>query len=68
MNRIRLSMQSRPDRQTDPLEIDAPDTVTALLIADINVETGSAELWDGERLLARVIKHGGAHATFWEVA
>ncbi|MBX7496828.1 hypothetical protein K3172_13265 [Qipengyuania sp. 6B39] len=68
MNRIRLSIQPEHGRDADRLEIEAPDTTTALLIADINVHDGFAELWDGKRLLGRVIKHGGAYATFWEIA
>jgi hypothetical protein len=45
----------------------SPPVITALTIADINVGTGDAEIWDGEQRLARLSKHGGVHATFWRV-
>ena len=67
MRRIQLSIEDRSSARNEPLQFEVLDEATALLVADINVTTGSAELWDGNRRLARLTKHAGPHATFWEV-
>lgn len=67
MSRIHLSIEQRSSIGDDPMIVEALDVHTALTIADINLRKGSAELWDGERRLGRLIKHGGDHATFWEI-
>ena len=68
MTRIKVALSPRQSGQGDVVMIGAFDVHTALAIADINIERGSAELWDGERRLGRLTKHGGNHATFWEIA
>ena len=67
MTRIRIALDDRHSVNGDPVSIEALDIATALAIADINVASGSAELWDGPQRLGRLTKHGGSHATFWEV-
>ncbi len=67
MSRIHMSITPRDAHDGDPVEIEALDVPTALTIADINTRSGTAELWDGKRRLGRLTKHGGSHATFWEV-
>ena len=67
MRRIQLSIEDLSSARNEPLQFEVLDEATALLVADINVTTGSAELWDGNRRLARLTKHAGPHATFWEV-
>ncbi len=67
MHRIQLSIDNGTDAGEEPLRMEACDAAAALLVADINVQSGSAELWDGNRRLARLIKHSGPHATFWEI-
>ncbi|WP_435203075.1 hypothetical protein [Qipengyuania sp. 902] len=67
MHRIQIAILSRGERELHHVRLDTLDLGTALLVTDINLAEGSAELWEGERRLARLIKHGGPHATFWEV-
>ena len=67
MSRIRVSIHGHVNRADDQFALEALDIATALTIADINVGTGDAEIWDGEQRLARLSKHGGVHATFWRV-
>ncbi len=67
MARLRVAIHARSDFQDENFALEAPDIVTALTIADINVGRGSAEIWEGESLLARLSKHGGVHAPFWRV-
>ncbi|MEZ5680375.1 MAG: hypothetical protein R3E14_03670 [Erythrobacter sp.] len=67
MRRIQLSIEVDRCGRDGLLELDVLDEATALLVADINVRSGSAEMWDGDRRLARLTKHGGAHATFWQL-
>lgn len=67
MRRITLSITPRDFDEAGPVEMEALDVPTALAIANINVQSGSAELWDGQRKLGRLTKHGKDHATFWEV-
>ncbi|MBX7539881.1 hypothetical protein [Qipengyuania sphaerica] len=67
MTRLQLALELRHSVHGDVVRMGAIDVHTALAIADINVERGSAELWDGERRLGRLTKHGGDHATFWEI-
>ncbi|QKG72021.1 hypothetical protein [Erythrobacter mangrovi] len=67
MSRIRLSIMPRMEHDQPPLDLDALDIATALTVADINTISGQAELWDGERRIARLIRHGEAGAPFWQV-
>lgn len=67
MTRIHVSIEERCSSSGDPMIVDALDVPTALAIADINMQDGSAELWEGERRLGRLTKHGGDHASFWEL-
>lgn len=48
-----------------PQSLDVPDITTALVVAEINMGQGPAEIRDGERLLARLEKRGRSHAPFW---
>ena len=67
MPRIEIALTSRYDERGDIVIIEAPDVSTALLIADINVSAGSAELWQEGKRLSRLTKHGRGHATYWEI-
>ena len=51
----------------EPQSLEAPDMVTALVVAEINMGDAPAEIRDGDRLLARLEKRGHAHAPFWHV-
>lgn len=50
-----------------PFELEAPDVVLALVIAEIGTATGPTEIWNHTRRLARLRKRGPEGATFWEV-
>lgn len=67
MAKLRVSIHAENGRNHAPFALEALDIATALTIADINVGSGDAEIWDGEQRLARLSKHGGVHATFWRV-
>ena len=67
MHRIQLSIDNPGADQTGPLKFDVLDEATALLVAEINVVEGWAELWDGSRRLARLTRHGTPQTTFWQV-
>lgn len=68
MSRIHLAIQDDANRTTNPVVLDVLDGATALIVAEINVTSGSAELWKDDRKLARLTRHGQPNATFWEVS
>jgi hypothetical protein len=47
--------------------IDVPDIKTALLVADINVASGRAEIWEGDRLIASIARQSNGPLPFWHV-
>ena len=67
MTKYHLALDQRHSVDGERIIFETLDIPTALAIADINVGTGSAELWQGRRKLGRLNKHGGDHATFWEI-
>lgn len=67
MTRIQLSFASPDSGEREFVTMDVLDPATALVIAAINGEDGPAELWDGQRRLARLVRRGDADAPFWEV-
>ena len=67
MTRLRVAIHDHADQWAEDFSLEAPDICSALTIADINVVEGNAEIWDGDRRLARLAKHGGSYATFWQV-
>ena len=68
MTKLRVAIHAKTDFRNEDFALEAPDIATALTIADINVGSGNAEIWDGETRLARLSKHAGRHATFWRVS
>ncbi|QZH74164.1 MAG: hypothetical protein JY451_10485 [Erythrobacter sp.] len=48
--------------------LDVPDLPTALVVADINLDQGRAEIREGERLLATLEKQGRNAAPYWRVS
>ena len=54
-------------QQADPFELEAPDVVLALVIAEIGTRNGPTEIWNRTKRLARLRKRGPEGATFWEV-
>ena len=54
-------------RNGSPIRLQAVDVNAALAILDINLSDGAAEIWDGERHLARLRRCGDFPTVFWEV-
>jgi len=67
MERVRLVIHDDADSRSR-LQLDAPTVTAALLVADINMDGGVAELWREGRLLARMRKRHGLHHPLWEMA
>jgi len=67
MQRYRLLINADDETGQASISLDAPSVPVALLVADINMDGGTAEIWDGGRRLARMRKRTGAHQSFWEV-
>ncbi len=68
MQRIEIALLPASGILGGPVKVEALDLPTALTIADINVEAGSAELWCDGKCIGTLTKHGGHHATFWELS
>lgn len=67
MERVRLVIHDDADSR-NRLRLEAPSIKTALLVADINMSSGVAELWRDDRLIARLRKRQGLHHPLWETA
>ncbi|MBX7502134.1 hypothetical protein K3181_11840 [Qipengyuania sp. YG27] len=67
MSRLRIAIHGSTSREEEIVALEALDIATALTIADINLGSGGAEIWEGDHRLARLAKLGGEHATFWRV-
>ncbi|MFB0613442.1 hypothetical protein [Aurantiacibacter poecillastricola] len=48
--------------------LDVPDLVTALVVADINLTSGTAQILEGEKVLARIEKRGNGSSPYWHVS
>ena len=66
MERLRLTFAD--PRTGTKHELRVPNIATALIVADINLDRGLAELAVGERVLARLERQGRDHAPFWQVS
>ena len=51
----------------DDLVLEAPSFHMALVVADINSDGQPAEIWQQERRVATVRRHGEGRATWWEM-
>lgn len=67
MPNVQLTITPEGPVEREAIKIETPDVITALAVTDINLGTGAAELWDGDRRLARLSKLGNGQATFWQV-
>lgn len=65
MPRVQVTFNSAGS--PEPQFLEAPDIVTALVVAEINMGQSAAEIRDGERLIARLQKRGRSHAPFWVI-
>ncbi len=64
----RLTVNFAPHLGIASQYLDVPDITTALVVAQINLDRGTAEIRDGERVLARLEKQGRELAPFWLVS
>lgn len=67
MNCYRITYPATGSHGERQASLDAPDLRTALIVADINLHNGCAEIHDGAQCVARLKKRGRSQATFWEV-
>lgn len=66
----RLTVNLTPGQACDSANgrcIDVPDISIALVVAEINMERGTAEIRHGETLLATIEKIGPNQAPYWRV-
>ncbi|RJY09111.1 hypothetical protein [Aurantiacibacter aquimixticola] len=63
----RLQIALTPHRQRAQQVLDVPNIGTALIVADINLGHGTAQIMDGENVLATLDKQGSDTAPFWLV-
>ncbi|GAA0284384.1 hypothetical protein GCM10009127_27350 [Alteraurantiacibacter aestuarii] len=68
MNRYRIEFSSTGRGGEDKLAMQVPDIPTALIVAEINMTGGSAQLWDGERRIAEIQRQPGTRSAFWRVS
>lgn len=67
---LRLKPGSEPFGETpdEDLSLETPSLPLALIVADINMQGGRAEIWQGGKRIARIKKRLGARKAFWEVS
>ncbi len=64
----RLRLDYTPETATGSHTLEVPDMVTALVVADINMQRGVARIHDGDRLVATLEKQGRSSAPYWRVS
>ena len=72
MGRVQIVIRSFDEddegKDMPDTELDSASVEAALLVADINLTRGSAELFADGKRIARLVKRGTGHAPFWELA
>lgn len=68
MHHYRIEFHSENQISRQDLSLTAPNVVTALIVADINVGKGSADLWDGERHIAHLQPGAAGRMGYWIVS
>ncbi|MWV27270.1 hypothetical protein [Aurantiacibacter rhizosphaerae] len=60
----------RIDRRgaSESLCLDVPDLATALIVADINIASGAAQIFKGNKIVATIEKQSPRQAPYWRVA
>jgi len=64
---IRPLDEEEPAGKDSGTELDSDSVESALLVSDINLVRGTAELFADGKRIARLIKRGTGHAPFWEL-
>lgn len=67
MARLQLHIEPRDTWGGETVDVEPLDISTALVIANINLAKGAAEIWDGQTLLCRLVKHGAGTSCYWEI-
>lgn len=67
MNRytIRLPAAGPEEKGAGPLR--CPTIGLAMVVTEINLTSGAAEIWDGSKRIARLEKQPATGAPFWKV-
>lgn len=63
----RYQLQIDRGEAGEVLNLDVPNLATALIVADINIARGTAQILEGEKVVARIEKHGAGKAPYWVV-
>ena len=66
MQRYELRIDRTDAAET--LSLDVPDLATALIVADINIASGVAQIFQGDRIVATIEKQSPRQAPYWRVA
>lgn len=64
----RLQLDLLPDADHAGQTFDVPDITTALVVTEINLAHGSAQIRDGDRLVATLEQRGPAGSRYWQVS
>lgn len=67
-HRYRLEYETRSEEHGERMiSLDVPDIVTALVVADINIAGDAAQLWDGDKPIAKLQRQRRANSGYWQV-
>lgn len=67
MSRYTIVLPGQADDKTATLALQSPTIGLAMVVADINLTAGAAEIWEGPKRIARVEKQAVSGAPFWKV-
>lgn len=67
VERYEVLINDASDAQAPPLSLEAPSLPVALIIAEINMGSGTAEIWQEDRRLARLRKRSASQQPYWEL-
>ncbi|MEN7538739.1 hypothetical protein [Aurantiacibacter flavus] len=67
MDRYSLHISPAPAAGGSPMIFDVPDLRTALIVTDINMASGVAEVWQKDRKLASVRRVNSERLPYWQV-
>lgn len=67
MQRYQVRIEPRTGEPRNVFELDSPNLRTALVVAEINLGGGTAEIWHRDRRLARMRNERASGQVFWEL-
>ncbi len=68
MHPYRLEYASLDPAAEQPQCFEVPSISTALLVAEMNANGRTAEVWEGSKRLARLERQDGARGSYWRVS